>query len=83
MFALANSWVTTVTRRTEAGTASTFMTTLEKSHANKNQRNRKQGEPNMKNSEGLPKGEEESGETPKKEKDMSTIKCYTCGEKGC
>ncbi len=44
--------------------------------------NRGQGEPNKKNGEGLPKGEEESGETPKKEKDLSKIKCYNCGEKG-
>ncbi len=82
MFSLAKSWVTTVTRCTESGTTPTFMTNLEKSHVNKIQRNRKQGEPNKKNGEGLTKVLEESGETPKKEKDLSKIKCYNCGEKG-
>lgn len=35
MFALAESWVTTVTKRTESGIAVTFMTALEWSHKKK------------------------------------------------
>jgi hypothetical protein len=66
-----------ITRCAESGTAAMFMTTLEKSHANKNQ-----SEQNKRNGGGAAKGTEEYSETPKIEKDMSKVKYYNCREKG-
>jgi len=69
MYLLANQWLKTTTRNDPKGYATTFVTTLDHQERNDKRPEKKQQD----------KSDEES---KKREKDLSKIKCYACGEMG-
>ena len=81
MYLLANQWLTTKTSMNRTGTATTFTTTCDRQEPRKPNRN---GRNNKKQSKEHQSEKHDSNDkaSNKKEKDLSHIDCFACGENG-